>query len=125
MTAQLAWLIDPNVVAEIMRPARSRASLLSWTPSNARALASPLSPSGKTSTASAASPRAGDGRSLTARLPDLFDKLFEDQIVDWSLADARARARITETKRRWANRSTTTSTPGPQVRDEHRSRRRS
>ena len=61
MTAQLAWLIDPNVVAEIMRPARSRASLLSWTPSNARALASPLSPSGKTSTASAASPRAGDG----------------------------------------------------------------
>ena len=37
---------------------------------------------------------------LAARFHDLLDDLFEDRIVDWSLSDARACARIMEQKRR-------------------------
>jgi len=37
---------------------------------------------------------------LAARFHDLLDELFEDRIVDWSLADARACARIMEDKHR-------------------------
>ena len=37
---------------------------------------------------------------LADRFHDLLDELFEDRIVDWSLADARACARIMEDKRR-------------------------
>ena len=39
-------------------------------------------------------------RDLADRFQDLLDELFEDRIVDWSLADARACARIMEDKRR-------------------------
>ena len=39
-------------------------------------------------------------KSLATRFHDLLDELFEDRIVDWSLADARACARIMEDKRR-------------------------
>ena len=34
------------------------------------------------------------------RFQDLVDELFEDRIVDWTLADARACAQIMEDKRR-------------------------
>ena len=39
-------------------------------------------------------------RSLAVRFNDLLDDLFQDRIVDWSLADAQACARIMEDKRR-------------------------
>ena len=39
-------------------------------------------------------------RGLTERFQDLVDELFEDRIVDWTLAHARACARIIEEKRR-------------------------
>ena len=38
--------------------------------------------------------------SLADRFLDLLDDLFEDRIVDWTVADARACARIMEEKRR-------------------------
>ena len=38
-------------------------------------------------------------RGLADRFHDLLDVLFEDRIVDWTLADARACARIMEEKR--------------------------
>ena len=38
--------------------------------------------------------------SLADRFRDLLDELFEDRILDWSLADAEACARIMEEKRR-------------------------
>ncbi len=39
-------------------------------------------------------------RSLNNRFHHLLDELFEDRIVEWTLADARACARIMEDKRR-------------------------
>ena len=39
-------------------------------------------------------------RDLADRFQDLVDELFEDRIVEWSLADAQACARIMEDKRR-------------------------
>ncbi len=39
-------------------------------------------------------------RDLADRFQDLVDELFEDRIVEWSLADAQACARIMEKKRR-------------------------
>lgn len=40
-------------------------------------------------------------RGLAARFQGLVDELFEDRIIDWALADARACAQIMEDKRRW------------------------
>ena len=39
-------------------------------------------------------------RGLADRFHDLLDELFEDRIVEWTLADVRACARIMEEKRR-------------------------
>ena len=39
-------------------------------------------------------------RGLADRFRDLIDELFEDRIVEWTLADARACAQIMEDKRR-------------------------
>ena len=39
-------------------------------------------------------------RGLADRFHDLLDELFEDRIVEWTLADAQACARIMEGKRR-------------------------
>ena len=100
MTAQLAWLIDTNVVSEMMRP-RPEPRVAAFLDSIERegiGLASVtvweiLDGIG----------RLSPGRrreNLATRLHDLLDELFEDRIVDWSLADARACARIMEHKRR-------------------------
>ena len=43
---------------------------------------------------------------LSSRFHDLFDELFEDRIVPWSLADARECARIMDAKRRRGSRCT-------------------
>ena len=96
MTAQLAWLIDTNVVSEMMRPRPEPrvAAFLDTIEREGIGLASVtvweiLDGIG----------RLSPGRrreNLATRLHDLLDELFEDRIVDWSLADARACARIME-----------------------------
>ena len=70
------------------------------TPSNAKASALPPSPSGKSSTASDVSPGGQCLENLATRFHELLDNLFENWIVDWSLADARACAWIMEDTRR-------------------------
>ena len=109
MTAQLAWLIDTNVVSEMMRP-RPELRVAAFLDSIERegvGLASVtvweiLDGIGRLS------PKAGVRENLATRFHDLLDELFEDRIVDWSLADARACAQIMEDKpppRRTARRS--------------------
>ncbi len=86
MTAPLAWLIDTNVVSEMMwaRPEPRVAAYLD-------------------SIADDGIGRIAPGRrrqGLTDRFHGLLDELFEDRIVEWTLADARECAQIMESKRR-------------------------
>ena len=100
MTAPLAWLIDTNVVSEMMRPRPEPrvAAFLDSIADEGLGLASVtvwevLDGIG----------RVDPGRrrrALADRFQDLLDELFEDRIVDWSLADAQVCARIMEEKRR-------------------------
>ena len=100
MTGPLAWLIDKIVVSEMMRP-RSEprvaacldsiaddgvglASITVWEVLNGIGRLDPGRPR----------------RGLADRFHDLLDELFEDRIVEWTLADAQACARIMEGKRR-------------------------
>ena len=100
MTAPLAWLIDTNVVSEMMRP-RPEPQVAAFLDSiaddglglSAITVWEVLDGIG----------RLAPGRrrrGLTDRFHDLLDELFEDRIVEWTLADARACARIMEDKRR-------------------------
>ena len=100
MTPPLAWLIDTNVVSEMMRPAPEPrvAAFLDSIESEGLGLASVtvweiLDGIG----------RLAPGRrrqELSSRFHDLLDELFEDRVVPWTLADARECARILEAKRR-------------------------
>ena len=100
MTARLAWLIDTNVVSEMMRPRPE--------PRVAASLDSIEREGIGLASVTAGEILDGIGRlspdrrreNLAARFHDLLDELFEDRIVDWSLADAPACARIMEDKRR-------------------------
>ena len=100
MTVPLAWLIDTNVVSEMMRP-RPEPQVAAFLDSiaddglglSAITVWEVLDGIG----------RLAPGRrrrGLTDRFHDLLDELFEDRIVEWTLADARACARIMEDKRR-------------------------
>ena len=100
MTAPLVWLIDTNIVSEMMRP-RPEPRVVSFLDS--------ISGDGL-GLASITVWEVLDGigrlapgkrrRGLADRFHDLVDELFEDRIVDWTQADARACARIMEDKRR-------------------------
>ena len=100
MTAPLAWLMDTNVVSEMMRPRPEPqvAAFLDAIADEGIGLASitvweVLDGIG----------RLGPGRrrrDLADRFQDLLDELFEDRIVEWSMADARACAAVMEEKRR-------------------------
>ena len=100
MTVPLAWLMDTSVVSEMMRPRPEPrvAAFLDAIEAEGIGLASitvweVLDGIG----------RLDPGRrrrGLTDRFHDLLDELFEDRIVEWTLADARACARIMEDKRR-------------------------
>ena len=100
MTAPLAWLIDTNVVSEMMRPRPE--------PQVAAFLDSIADDGLGLSAVTVWEVLDGIGRlapgrrrrGLTDRFHDLLDELFEDRIVEWTLADARACARIMEDKRR-------------------------
>ena len=99
MTARLAWLIDSNVVSEMMRPRPEPrvAAYLDAIADEGLGLASitvweildgigRLAPGRRR-------------RGLADRFHDLLDELFEDRIVDWTQADAQACARLMEDKR--------------------------
>ena len=100
MTGPLAWLIDTNVFSEMMRPRPE--------PRVAAYLDSIASDGIGLSSVTVWEVLDGIGRlapgrrrrGLTDRFHDLLDDLFEDRIVEWTLADARACARIREDKRR-------------------------
>ena len=100
MIVPLAWLIDTNVVSEMMRqrPEPRVAAFLDSIAGDGLAIASItaweiLDGIGRL-------PHGRRRESLADRFLDLLDDLFEDRIVDWTLADARACARIMEEKRR-------------------------
>ncbi|MCY4467321.1 MAG: PIN domain-containing protein [Thiotrichales bacterium] len=100
MTEPLAWLLDANVVSEMMRPRPEPrvatfldsiadegiglASITVWEIFNCIGLLDP----GR---------RRND---LAERFQGLLDELFQDRIVHWTLADAQACAGIMEEKRR-------------------------
>ena len=100
MTARLAWLIDTNVVSEMMRP-RPEPRVTAFLDSIANeglGLASitvweVLDGIGRL-------PLGWRRTHLATRFHDLLDELFEDRIVEWSMADARACAQLMEEKRR-------------------------
>lgn len=100
MTASLTWLIDTNVVSEMMRtrPAPQVAVFLDSIADEGLGLASVtvweiLDGIGRLA-------HGRRRRDLANRFQDLLDELFEDRIVEWSLADAQACVRIMEEKRR-------------------------
>ena len=100
MTAPLAWLIDTNVVSEMMRPRPEPrvAAFLDTIEAEGIGLASitvweVLDGIGRLEPGKRR-------RGLADRFHDLLDELFEDRIVEWTLADARACAQIMEDKRR-------------------------
>ena len=100
MTTPLAWLIDANVVSEMMRqrPEPRVAAFLDSIAEDGLSLASItvweiLDGIGRLD--------PGRRRRLLAkRFQNLVDELFEGRIVDWTLADAQTCAGIMEDKRR-------------------------
>ena len=100
MTAPLSWLIDTNVVSEMMRPRPDPrvASFLDSIAADGIGLASVTVWEVLDGIGRLAYGRRRDN--LADRFHDLLDELFEDRILDWSLADAEACARIMEEKRR-------------------------
>ena len=100
MTASLTWLIDTNVVSEMMRPqpAPQVAVFLDSIADEGLGLASITVWEVLDGIVRLAHGRRR--RDLANRFQDLLDDLFEDRIVEWSLADAQACARIMEEKRR-------------------------
>lgn len=100
MNAPVSWLLDANVVSEMMRPhpeprvaafldkiadqGIGLASITVWEILNGIGLLD-------------AGRRRDD---LARRFQDLLDDLFEERIFAWTLDDARECARIMETKRR-------------------------
>jgi len=100
VTAPLAWLIDTNVVSEMMRPRPEPqiAAFLDSIADDGLGLASVtvwevLDGIGRLAPGKRR-------RGLAERFGDLLEELFDDRIVEWTLADARACARIMEDKRR-------------------------
>ncbi len=100
MTAPLAWLVDTNVVSEMMRtkPEPRVPAFLDSIADEGLGLASVTVWEVLDGIGRLAPGRRRRG--LADRFRDLLDELFEDRIVDWTLADAQACARIMEDKRR-------------------------
>ena len=100
MNTPLAWLLDTNVVSEMMRPSPEPrvsgfldsiageglglSSVTVWEVLNGIGLLDP-----------------GQRReNLAQRVQDLLDDFFEDRVLAWTAPDAQACARIMEEKRR-------------------------
>ena len=96
----MAWLLDTNVVSEMMRPQPE--------PRVARFLDGVANEGLHLSAITVWEILNGIGRldheerrrDLTRRFTDVVNAIFEDQVLDWSAADAAACARIMEEKRR-------------------------
>ena len=99
MTAPLAWLIDTNVISEMMRsrPEPRVAAFLDSVADEDIGLAS-VSVWEMLDVIGRLEP-GRRRRNLADRFQGLVDELFEDRIIEWSLADAQACARIMEDKR--------------------------
>ena len=100
MIVPLAWLIDTNVVSEMMRPRPEPrvAAFLDSIANEGLGLSSVTVWEVLDGIGRLAPGRRRRG--LADRFHDLLDELFEDRIVEWTLADAQACARIMEGKRR-------------------------
>lgn len=96
MNALLVWLVDASVVSKMMRPWPELRAVDFLDSVANEGLDFASIPSGKFSTASAVSRRQN---TLFDRFQDLLDELFEDRVVDWTLADLRECARTMEDKR--------------------------
>lgn len=100
MTAPVAWLLDTNVVSEMMRPepARQVAGFLDAIAAEGIGLSSVtvweiLNGIGQLD--------HGQRRvDIAERFQGLLDDVFEERVFDWTAADAQVCARIMETKRR-------------------------
>ncbi len=99
MVAPLAWLIDTNVISEMMRPRPEPrvAVFLDSIADKGLGLASVTVWEVLEGIGQLDPGRRRHG--LADRFQNLIDELFEDRIVDWSLTDAQACARIMGGKR--------------------------
>lgn len=100
MTKAVAWLLDTNVISEMMRPAPA---------SQVAAFLDSIAPEGiGLSSVTVWEILNGIGRldhgrrrlEIAERFQGLLDDIFEGRVFDWTAADAQACARIMETKRR-------------------------
>ena len=99
MTAPLAWLLDTNVVSEMMRP-RPEPRVAAFLDAVAReGLGLATVTVWEVLDGIGRLPAGRRRNTLADRFHDLLDEFFEDRIVDWSLTDARMCARIMEEKR--------------------------
>ena len=100
MMARTAWILDANVVSEMMRPAPE--------PRVARFLDGIAAEGIGLSAVTVWEVLNGIGRlepgrrreDLTERFRGILDDLFQERVFDWTAADARACAVIMEEKRR-------------------------
>ena len=100
MISRIEWLVDANVVSELMRPLPEPAVLAFLDRRGAATLGIAavteweiLNGFGKM--------RAGGRRSeLEARFRDFRERLFGDRVVEWTSEDAQICARIMEDRRR-------------------------
>ena len=100
MTTPLAWLIDTNVISEMMRP-RPEPRVAAFLDSIAdEGLGLTTITVWEVLDGIGRLPLGGRRIHLATRFHDLLDELFEGRIVDWSLADARVCDQIMEEKRR-------------------------
>ena len=100
MTAPIVWLLDTNVVSEMMRPEPEPrvVAFLDRIAGDGVGLSSVtvweiLNGVGRLDTG-----RRRDD--ILQRFQGLLDDVFEDRVLDWTIADARACAGIMEAKRR-------------------------
>ncbi len=100
MTAPTAWLLDTNVVSEMMRasPEPRVAGFLDEIAAEGIGIASITAWEILNGIGQLAPGRRRED--LAERFQWLLDDLFEDRIFDWSVADARACALVMEEKRR-------------------------
>ena len=100
MTPRIVWLLDANVVSEMMRPNPEPrvAAFLDSIANEGIGLAAVTVWEILDGIGHVDHGRRRDA--LTRRFQDLLDELFEDRIIEWTVDDALAYARIMEEKRR-------------------------
>ena len=100
MTAPLAWLMDTNLIFEMMRP-RPEPRIAAYLDSiGVEGLGLSSITVWEILDGIGRLPAGQRPNSLAERFHALLDELFEDRVVNWSFTDARACARIMEDKRR-------------------------